>query len=411
MFEKQISLYQNEETAQDKYIVFHYNCWQYDFYEEPAIAIIAAIRNEIERYMEIFPKLTTELQTVFETVVDIGKDLLQNYLQNKLGFDPFKYFDKVKDGIDKAENRKAELDAASISANDYDTYYKFKGILDSTQKQLAKLAEKKPIILVVNELDRCMPDYSIKVLERLHHLFDENSKIIVILAVDKTQLHRTINQIFGSDTEKADARMSEDYLRKFINFSVSLDTGIIADSFWEKYKSVLENYDVSDDKAALYFELPQILFKGMDIRTQEHIMDHLQTLHSLVFNDVENVQLLYFEMIYNVVAYKAPSILESNEWFLSINPIFSSTTRASLGNTLIESLSELVETSIKQHNRSFENRTVISANNPLGAAFLLFTKLNDKNFDEESNYRIEMTFDGEIVKKVKAYHKLSKIIT
>ena len=39
--EKQLLFEQNEETALDKYFVFHFNCWEYDYYEEPLIAIVS----------------------------------------------------------------------------------------------------------------------------------------------------------------------------------------------------------------------------------------------------------------------------------------------------------------------------------------------------------------------------------
>ena len=41
-------------------------------------------------------------------------------------------------------------------------------------------AKDKTIIFVVDELDRCLPEYSIKVLERLHHVFEKTSNIQVI---------------------------------------------------------------------------------------------------------------------------------------------------------------------------------------------------------------------------------------
>ena len=41
--EKQLKVPQFEETNGDKYFVFHYNCWQHDYYDEPAVAIISAM--------------------------------------------------------------------------------------------------------------------------------------------------------------------------------------------------------------------------------------------------------------------------------------------------------------------------------------------------------------------------------
>lgn len=42
-FEEQLKDIQSEETCDNKYFVFHYDCWKYDYYDEPAIAIIAAM--------------------------------------------------------------------------------------------------------------------------------------------------------------------------------------------------------------------------------------------------------------------------------------------------------------------------------------------------------------------------------
>lgn len=66
---------QSEKTNDDHYYVFHYNCWEYDFYDEPAIAIISAmldnmendnfrlgkdVRNAIDDVKEILLELTNE---------------------------------------------------------------------------------------------------------------------------------------------------------------------------------------------------------------------------------------------------------------------------------------------------------------------------------------------------------------
>ncbi len=54
MFEKQISLIQSEETNDDKYFVFNYNCWKYDYYEEPSIAIVSSMLDKIVEEERLF---------------------------------------------------------------------------------------------------------------------------------------------------------------------------------------------------------------------------------------------------------------------------------------------------------------------------------------------------------------------
>lgn len=40
-----------------------------------------------------------------------------------------------------------------------------------------QMSEDKCIVIVVDELDRCFPEYLIKVLERLYHLFSDIENI------------------------------------------------------------------------------------------------------------------------------------------------------------------------------------------------------------------------------------------
>ena len=47
-FERRIREFYQEGTTLNKYVVFHYNCWEYDYYSEPLIAIVAAILDQID---------------------------------------------------------------------------------------------------------------------------------------------------------------------------------------------------------------------------------------------------------------------------------------------------------------------------------------------------------------------------
>ena len=47
-FERQISELQSEETADNQFYVFHYDCWKYDYYEEPLLAIVIAMLDTVQ---------------------------------------------------------------------------------------------------------------------------------------------------------------------------------------------------------------------------------------------------------------------------------------------------------------------------------------------------------------------------
>lgn len=292
MFEKQMSLFQSPEAAGDRYILFHYNCWQYDFYEEPAIAIVAAMRDEILKYQKLFPNPPIEIKAALSLVSDLGKDLIENIVESKLGFSPFKTLESYK--AKKESHEKEEADA-----NGFDTFFDFKIALDKTRDKLNNVAEEKPIVVVVDELDRCMPEYAIKVLERLHHLFDNQENVIVVLAVDGKQLRATVENIYGISGKAKVAR----YLRKFISFTIHLDKGRLSDGFLKKYQTLLEKFEKPSDGYQGLVQFAETVFSGIDARAQEKIMDHIMVLHNLSFNGVAGIYILYFELMSQVLSY------------------------------------------------------------------------------------------------------------
>jgi hypothetical protein len=74
---------------------------------------------------------------------------------------------------------------------------------------------EKPILIFVDELDRCRPSYAISLLERIKHLFNING-LIFVLATDKSQLSHSIKAVYGQEFD------SLSYLRRFIDFEYTL---------------------------------------------------------------------------------------------------------------------------------------------------------------------------------------------
>ncbi|WP_323128167.1 P-loop NTPase fold protein [Acinetobacter johnsonii] len=70
----------------------------------------------------------------------------------------------------------------------------------------------------MDELDRCRPDFAIRLIERVKHFFDI-PKIIFILVMDKMQFSKVICHNYGYDE-----KLGEEYLDKFVDFTVGLNT-------------------------------------------------------------------------------------------------------------------------------------------------------------------------------------------
>ena len=62
MYEEILNQIQFEQTATDKYFVIRYNCWKYDYYEEPLVAIVAAIIDIINEKTKIWNDETKKVR-------------------------------------------------------------------------------------------------------------------------------------------------------------------------------------------------------------------------------------------------------------------------------------------------------------------------------------------------------------
>jgi len=75
--------------------------------------------------------------------------------------------------------------------------------------------ERSPIVIVVDELDRCRPDFAIKFLERIKHFFNVPG-ICFLIATDHQNLPQAVKTVYG---EQVDGEL---YLRKFFDFEFNL---------------------------------------------------------------------------------------------------------------------------------------------------------------------------------------------
>jgi len=72
-----------------------------------------------------------------------------------------------------------------------------------------------PILLIIDELDRCRPDYAIKMLERIKHYFDIPG-VTFLIATDRGNLPSAVRTVYGAHVE------GELYLRKFFDYEFHL---------------------------------------------------------------------------------------------------------------------------------------------------------------------------------------------
>lgn len=289
MFEERLGHIQSEETASNKYLIVRYNCWKYDYYDEPLVAIVATLLESITEKTELFDqekqeKIKGVLKAAGATLLSISSDAIKT----ATGVDLKQAFGILKSGLEVGEDEYLKM-------QEYDVYFGFKQALHSLQELINDLGEQYEIVFLIDELDRCLPEYAIKVLERLHHLNDGTANVISIIAIDKTQLKTSVEQIFGF--EDADS-----YLKKFIQFNVPLNLGVVSERITDKYSDYIGLFD----KDIFTFndsieEFMQLVFEGIDARAQEQLMQKVELVHKLLYDCSKDYSFMCMEMLLAVM--------------------------------------------------------------------------------------------------------------
>lgn len=195
------------EKLDDKPLVVSLNAWESDYNGDPLFAIVSALAKAVHKKGEAPDALIEAAKDFGWFATAIGSQIV-----NKLtGIDPVaagQVAEKKK--VDRLEDTQVPMDAFSI-------YEGRRNAMESLKAAIRGLvASSSPrALFIVDELDRCRPDYAISYLETIKHIFDIKGAVF-ILAADRRQLENSAKTAFGRDLD------FEEYYRKFVHREVSL---------------------------------------------------------------------------------------------------------------------------------------------------------------------------------------------
>ena len=108
---------------------------------------------------------------------------------------------------------------AEQTAEDYSSMkramFDFRSALDMVASSASKSQNDKPLIVFIDELDRCKPTYAIRLLETAQHFFTVRN-VVFVLGLDREQLGHSIKAVYGNSFD------SDGYLRRFFDIDYRL---------------------------------------------------------------------------------------------------------------------------------------------------------------------------------------------
>ena len=162
--------------------------------------------------------------------------------------------------------------ASKIIEEKLQTYKEDIDAIEEFRKKLSELAEEafnkkqKPLVFIIDELDRCKPTYALELIEKVKHLFTVDH-IVFVLVMHTEQLEESVRCIYG---QNIDARM---YLQKFISIECKLpkNTENVFKNDYTKYCTALlkaHELDTGDDPRYLQ-EYIESLARGMRLSLRD----------------------------------------------------------------------------------------------------------------------------------------------
>lgn len=184
----------------------YFNAWENDFESSPLVAILSELKtltnNKDEKYKSLLKRGVSLTKSIIPTLV---KSVAEKYIETGA----------VKDLLNNITNDTVDLFEAEV--NEYAT--KKEGLKEfklELAEYIKYLEQAKPLVFIVDELDRCRPDYAVEVLENIKHFFAIDG-IVFVLSIDKTQLKNAICGFYGSDNLD-----SENYLKRFVDLEFNI---------------------------------------------------------------------------------------------------------------------------------------------------------------------------------------------
>lgn len=305
----------------NEFKTIYFNAWENDFEDNPLTAFVGELQVINKRDKEKFHKIVKNAALISKNVAPaIIKAFVNKYIDSET----------LVDAI--SDTSKSFL---QIFEDDIKEYSKRKESISEFKKSLSEFVANesngKPLIFIIDELDRCRPNYAVLLLEQIKHFFSVPN-IVFVLSIDKTQLGNAICGVYGS--EKID---SNEYLRRFIDIEYSVpepDKEKFIYYLYEyfEFDSFFRATERSSYPALQYdrdnfLDTSKILINNLTLRQQEKIFAHTRlALRTLNYNNyllpTVFVFLSYIKAIhsnfYNSLSNRELSVKEVQEEFYQI---------------------------------------------------------------------------------------------
>lgn len=209
-----------------------YNAWENDYLSDPFPSIASEIANLAPAESSAREKLLESAAKILKLSIPAAFKALTSGM-----VDISSLSDET---IDSAMTRLAKRDLHSYLQSQTDVK-EFRERLENVVDEISD--GHSQLVVIVDELDRCRPDFAVNVLEVAKHLF-EVPRISFVLGLHEKQIHSSLRAVYGAGMDAAA------YLRRIIDLSFDLPNPTMLRYYDHLFKSLglnalLEKYHLN----------------------------------------------------------------------------------------------------------------------------------------------------------------------
>lgn len=241
----------------------YYNAWEYDDFLDPLLPLSYKIFSLIDIKEDVN---FLEYAKVF--MMACGSSAIKVGINKLFGEEVSQILD---DGIDSMSD--AEIKTVF---SEFDTYFNRRELLIEKIGQL--IPEGGKLWIIIDGLDKCRPDFSLRTLEEIKHYFNIPN-LLFIFSVDLEQLSNSLKKIYGKSINV------DSYLRNFFDFVYDLAMPDIK----EYVKQLVERRTSITQKATESLNYIILMFEKLEfsIKEIELSLNHILFFFEFYKEDIE----------------------------------------------------------------------------------------------------------------------------
>ncbi|HCH0656785.1 TPA: NTPase KAP [Enterobacter asburiae] len=224
------------KTISENHPTVYIDAWKEDFSDDPLLTVFGSIKEQLtgqsDQFTQIMNKTIDNLGPLLKSAAPI---IVKGLVKKYTGIDNTSDISKTLSTklLELHAEKAKKITTIKSGISDWVRYIKQK---DGIEKNL-------PLFIIIDELDRCRPNFAIKLLEITKHIFNI-SGVVFIIATDTEQLQHSIKVIYGNEFS-ANQYLNRFFDRRFhlpapemTDFLTTISSGSFSEDFSDYKKNL-----------------------------------------------------------------------------------------------------------------------------------------------------------------------------